>query len=99
MNKAASFLALAAFTTACGSGDSDTTGNPTPNPPQGGAPTVQTDSTYAVLQDTDVTFAEGLAHDETSVSPSAVPLKLDMYYPDTDSGKSPRLYVHSWRWV
>ena len=95
MNKAASFLALAAFTTACGSGDSDTTGNPTPNPPQGGAPTVHSDSTYAVLQDTDVTFAEGLAHDETSVSPSAVPLKLDMYYPDTAAGNRPVfMFIH-----
>ena len=95
MKKRFLLLILAAFNVACGSGGSDAAGKGTPNETNDGAPTVHTASTYGVLEDTDITFAEGLAHDETSVSPTAVPLKLDMYYPDTAAGNRPVfMFIH-----
>ena len=48
-----------------------------------------------VLEDTDITYGEGLGHDSTSTSPFAVPLVLDVYYPDNDSTNRPVfMFIH-----
>ena len=44
------------------------------------APSVTSDVTYTVLQDLDIAYAQGLAHDEFSEVPFAIPLYLDVYY-------------------
>ena len=51
---------------------------------------------YGVLTYEDIVYASGLAHTQSSVEPSAVPLKLDVYCPDSNSTDS-RFDVHSWR--
>ena len=95
MKKSVYLMTLAAFIVACGSGGSDTVDNGTPDEMNDGAPSVQSESTYAVLEDIDITYAEGLAHDETSTEPMALPLKLDMYYPDTETGNRPVfMFIH-----
>ena len=66
-----------------------------PNPPGAGGPSVAADPIYPVLSELDITFAEGLAHDEMSAVPFAVPLKLDLYYPDADTTNRPVLmFIH-----
>lgn len=48
-----------------------------------------------VLQDTDIVYAEGLRHDSTSTTPFAVPLELDVYYPDDESTNRPVfMFIH-----
>ena len=48
-----------------------------------------------MLEELDVTYAEGLAHDGTSDTPFAVPLKLDVYYPDATTTNRPVLmFIH-----
>ena len=48
-----------------------------------------------VLEERDITYAEGLSHDSTSSSPFAVPLLLDVYYPDDDSTDRPVfMFIH-----
>lgn len=59
------------------------------------APTVSLDPIYEVLEDKDIVFAEGLAHDEASATASAVPLHLDVYYPDASEGNRPLfVFIH-----
>ena len=66
-----------------------------PSTPSEGIPQVTSEPTYTVLEDLDITFAEGLAHDEESTSPFPIPLKLDVYYPDTSSTKRPLfMWIH-----
>ena len=75
------------FNTGC---TAKNTGNP-----DGTGPAVKVESTYSVVEDVDITFAEGLAHDQSSTSPFAVPLKLDVYYPDNDSTDRPvYMFIH-----
>lgn len=58
-------------------------------------PTVKAESTYTVLKEEDVTFADGLAHDESSTSPFVIPLKLDTYSPDNTSDNRPVfMFIH-----
>ena len=60
-----------------------------------GVPTVTSTATFPVLEEIDITFAEGLAHDATSTDPFAVPLKLDVYYPDSTSTNRPLfMFIH-----
>ncbi len=48
-----------------------------------------------VSEDMDIVYAEGLAHDATSTTPFAVPLELDMYYPDDESTNRPVfMFIH-----
>ena len=54
-----------------------------------GIPVIQSDSAYPVLIDENVVYAEGLGHTSTSMSSSAVPLLLDVYYPDNNSMNRP----------
>ena len=50
---------------------------------------------YGVLTYEDIVFGSGLAHSQSSTEPSAVPLKLDVYCPDTNSTNRPVLmFIH-----
>ncbi len=58
-------------------------------------PEVKCDSTYAVIIESDITYAEGLAHDGTSPTTFAIPLELDVYVPDNDSENRPvYMFIH-----
>ena len=59
------------------------------------APSVTSDVTYTVLQDLDIAYAQGLAHDEFSDVPFAIPLYLDVYHPDNTSTNRPVfMWIH-----
>ena len=59
------------------------------------APSVVSEITYTVLQDLDIAYAQGLAHDEFSDVPFAIPLYLDVYYPDNTSTNRPVfMWIH-----
>ncbi|MGB1392769.1 MAG: hypothetical protein ACPG6G_00855 [Flavobacteriaceae bacterium] len=63
--------------------------------PDNGTPVVQAESSYTVLKDENITYAEGLSHNMTSTSPFAIPLKLDVYYPDNNSTNRPVfMFIH-----
>ena len=50
---------------------------------------------YGVLTYEDIVYASGLAHTQSSVEPSATPLKLDVYCPDSNSTDRPVLmFIH-----
>ena len=50
---------------------------------------------YEVLKNEDIIYARGLAHTKTSSNPSAVPLRLDVYFPDDNSTDRPVLmFIH-----
>ena len=50
---------------------------------------------YEVLKNEDIVYARGLAHTKTSSNPSAVPLRLDVYFPDGNSTDRPVLmFIH-----
>ena len=60
-----------------------------------GIPIVKADSTYTVLQETNITYAEGLSHNTTSTTPFSIPLKLDIYYPNNNSTNRPVfMFIH-----
>ena len=60
-----------------------------------GSPIVKADSSYMVVKEEDITYAEGLSHDESSTSSFATPLKLDVYYPDNSSTNRPVfMFIH-----
>ncbi|MGB1169576.1 MAG: carboxylesterase family protein [Flavobacteriaceae bacterium] len=72
---------------ACSENDSITPNNITP--------IVQAESTYSVLKDENISYAEGLSHNMTSSSSFAIPLKLDVYYPDNNSTNRPvYMFIH-----
>ena len=57
-------------------------------------PIVKPESTYTVLKEEDITYAEGLSHDNQA-SPFPIPLKLDVYYPDNNSTNRPVfMFIH-----
>jgi len=50
---------------------------------------------YEVLKNEDIVYARGLAHTKTSSNPSAVPLRLDVYFTDDNSTDRPVLmFIH-----
>ena len=50
---------------------------------------------YEVLKNEDIVYARGLAHTKTSSNPSAVPLRLDVYFPDGNStDRSVLMFIH-----
>lgn len=50
---------------------------------------------YEVLKYENITFASGLAHTDSSTEPSAVPLMLDVYCPDSNStDRSVLMFIH-----
>ncbi len=58
-------------------------------------PVVQAESNYTVLKEEDITYADGLAHDDTSTTPITVPLLLDVYTPDNASENKPVfMFIH-----
>lgn len=52
-------------------------------------PMVKAESSYPVRLVQDVIYADGLGHDDSSNIPFAIPLKLDVYYPDNSSTNRP----------
>ncbi len=63
--------------------------------PDNGIPVVQAESTYTILKDENITYAEGLSHSMTIASSFAIPLKLDIYYPDNNSTNRPVfMFIH-----
>lgn len=63
--------------------------------PDNELPIVQAESTYTVSKDEDISFAEGLAHDDSSTTPFAISLKLDVYFPDNASDNRPVfMFIH-----
>lgn len=63
--------------------------------PDAERPLVRNESSYTVLMDENITYAEGLAHNSVSLSPFVMPLKLDVYYPNNSSNNRPvYLFVH-----
>lgn len=58
-------------------------------------PVVNAESSYTVFVDEDLTYADGLSHSGISTSPLAIPLKLDVYYPDNNSTNRPIfMFIH-----
>ena len=58
-------------------------------------PVVYEPGPYEVLTYEDIVYANGLAHSKSSTEPSAVPLMLDVYCPDTNSTDRPVLmFIH-----
>ena len=58
-------------------------------------PVVKAEPSYAVVKEQDITYATGLSHDETSTTSFAVPLKLDVYYPDNEATSRPVfMFIH-----
>ena len=62
---------------------------------ENGTPLVKLDSSYTVLKEVDITYADGLSHDASSTTPFAIPLKLDIYSPDNNSENRPAfMWIH-----
>ena len=78
--------------TACGNEDDDNIDPITPI----GTPTVQNASTYQVLFEEDITYAEGLSHQSiNSTNATAIPLKLDVYQPNNELENRPVfVFIH-----
>lgn len=58
-------------------------------------PIIKDESSYTVLKEVDITYAEGLIHDESSTSSFEASLKLDVYYPDNNSANRPVfIFIH-----
>ena len=74
----------------------DETDNDPPSPPNDfGQPSVTCESTFGVLVEEDITYAEGLAYTGNSSSTTAIPLKLDLYLPENASDNRPVvLFIH-----
>jgi acetyl esterase/lipase len=65
------------------------------DPTESDKPEVKCDSTYVVIVEEDITYAEGLSHDGTSSTTFAIPLKLDVYVPDNNSDNRPvYMFIH-----
>lgn len=88
MNKIVYFTVFAVLLfTACSTDDSMA--------PDNGTPVVKATSSYTVLKEENITYAEGLGHSMTSNSSFAIPLKLDVYYPDNASNNRPVfMFIH-----
>ena len=58
-------------------------------------PAVQEASTYTVLEDEDIIYAEGLGYYPDTEKVTALPLKLDVYYPDNSAVSRPVfMWIH-----
>lgn len=66
-----------------------------PIAPDNSIPLVQSEPSYTVLQDENIAYADGLAHNASSTTPFPVPLLLDVYYPDNDVVNRPVfMFIH-----
>lgn len=65
-------------------------------PSQQGVPVVKQSATYQVIEDKNITYAEGLRHDSwNSTNAYPVPLKLDVYRPDNNFANRPVfMFIH-----
>ena len=92
MNKATPLLIFAIFLfTACEIDE--------PITPDTGIPIVKAESSYTVLKEENITYADGLSHNATSITAFAIPLKLDLYYPDNDASNRPVfMFIHGGFW-
>jgi predicted esterase len=71
-----------------------------PITPENGIPVTKAESSYTVLKDQNITYADGLSHNATSTFPFATPLKLDVYYPDNNSSNRPVfMFIHGGSFV
>lgn len=58
-------------------------------------PVVQKEATYNTSKIQDITYAEGLGHNASSTTPFSIPLKLDVYFPDTNTASKPVfMFIH-----
>ena len=58
-------------------------------------PLVKADSSYNIVKEVDVIYGYGLSHDESSIVPFSIPLKLDVYYPVNNSTNRPvYMFIH-----
>ena len=58
-------------------------------------PMVQSQTSYTVLKDENITYADGLSHSETSTSSFSIPLKLDVYHPNNNTVNRPVfMFIH-----
>ena len=88
MSKSTYLSGLLFFASACASDDKSCASDD-------GVPCVASTAEYSVLIDSDVTYAEALAHTETSSTPITIPLKLDVYTPDTSAANRPLfMFIH-----
>lgn len=63
--------------------------------PQSDIPVVQDESSFTVLTDLDVTYADGLKHEGMSPTTETTPLLLDIYYPDNNATNRPVcMFIH-----
>ena len=91
-------ILLFVFLTGCG-GESNDSIESSPislePEPDNDTPTVRTQSAYLTLVDEDITYANGLSHNEASSTSVAIPLKLDVYYPENNSTNRPVfMFIH-----
>ena len=58
-------------------------------------PMVQSQTSYTVLKDENITYADGLSHNGTSTSSFPIALKLDVYHPDNNTVNRPVfMFIH-----
>jgi len=98
-NKLFVLFSLFFLLTGCGGnggGSDSNSDSPSFSPePDNGIPIVKAQSTYLTFVDEDITYAEGLSHNNSSTIPVAIPLKLDIYYPSNDSTNRPVfMFIH-----
>ena len=63
--------------------------------PQSDIPVVQDESSFTVLTELDVTYADGLKHEGMNPTTDPTPLLLDIYYPDNnDSNRPVCMFIH-----
>ncbi|MCP4521340.1 MAG: carboxylesterase family protein [Cytophagales bacterium] len=96
MNKLTTYLIIftAFLFTACSEDDESVTPD-TSTTTDNGIPVVKTDSSYTILKEEEIIYAEGLGHSNSSTTPISVPLKLDLYYPDNNSTNRPVfMFIH-----
>lgn len=88
MNKVAYLIVFAVlFFTSCNKDESIA--------PDNGIPVIQAVSSYTVLKDENITYAEGLSHSMTSTTPFEIPIHLDVYYPDNNYNNRPvYMFIH-----
>ena len=62
---------------------------------ENGIPVIQAESSFPVLVDENITFAEGLGYHNSNNTISRIPLELDVYSPDIDASNRPVfMFIH-----
>jgi len=69
--------------------------NDEPITPNNDTPIIKAESTYTVLTDADIIYANGLSHDVINNNTTEMPQTLDVYYPDNISTNRPVImFIH-----